>query len=422
MEPSTSYRPRVSRETRLLLTAGALAIAALWLLARFRFQDQPVTPNPIPAVLTQLTNTPKYDDLAAEVARAQPRLEGVLVPVDTVPAGAPRRIAGLRFRDDEVVTFLSDGSMVDAASLRAWDPASGLAVVSVASQPNVLPVVWTPRRLELPRYLVVGEEVSSTGVSLRPMFVGSLRPAATALWSEAIWILPPDSDLRPGAFLFTTGDTELVGMVIAHRGERAIVPGATLLVEANRLRERPRTAAGTLGIEVQALTNPVALVTGAEVGVVVTFVRPDGPAAGRLMAGDVIEEVDGRPLATREAWDVRMRRLSVDEAMTVRVRRRGEVLDIALVAVSPPVPVVTRSLGLTLRRRAGIGAEVIRVEPASAGNRAGLVAGDVVTLIEDVQAPTPAQVTRSFAALREGQRSMVAVTRGATHFVTTLER
>ncbi len=41
MEPSTPYRPRVSRETRLLLTAGVLAIAALWFLARLRFQESP---------------------------------------------------------------------------------------------------------------------------------------------------------------------------------------------------------------------------------------------------------------------------------------------------------------------------------------------------------------------------------------------
>jgi S1-C subfamily serine protease len=69
-----------------------------------------------------------------------------------------------------------------------------------------------------------------------------------------------------------------------------------------------------------------------------------------------------------------------------------------------------------------MGAEIIRVEPASAGNRAGLVAGDVLTLIDDIEAPTAVQVTRSFAALREGQRVMVAVTRSAAHFVTTLER
>jgi S1-C subfamily serine protease len=140
------------------------------------------------------------------------------------------------------------------------------------------------------------------------------------------------------------------------------------------------------------------------------------------MVGDVIEEVDGRRLATREEWDVRTSRLSVDDALKVRVRRRGEAVDVALVAVSPPMPLVTRSLGLTLRSRTGIGAEIIRVEPASAGNRAGLVVGDVLTLIDDTEAPTPVQVTRSFAALREGQRVMVAVTRGTAHFVTTLER
>jgi S1-C subfamily serine protease len=411
----------VSRETRLLLTAGVLAIAALWLLARFRFQDQPVTPNPIPAVLTQLTNSAGYDDLAAEISRAQPRVEAVLLPVDAFSAVTSQRIAGLRLRDDEVVTWLSDGVMVAEPSLRGNDPASGLAVVSISSRANVLPVVWAPRRLEQPRYLIVGE-VSAAGVSLRPTFVGSLRPAATPLWSEEIWMLPPGSDLRPGAFLFTTGDTELVGMVIAHSGSgRAIVPGKTLLSEALRLRERPRRPGGTLGIDVQALTEPVAQVTGASGGVVVTFVRADGPAAGRLTIGDVIEEVDGHRLAAREEWDVRMSRLSVDDVVNLRVRRRGEVLDIAVVAARSPEPPVARSLGLTLRRRTGIGAEVISVEPGSAGSRAGLVAGDVVTLIDNIETPTPGQVMRSFAALREGQRVMVAITRGTDHIVVTLQ-
>src|SRR3989338_8688688 len=87
MEPSSPYRPRVSRETRLLLTAGVVAVAALWLLARIRFEERPVTPNPVPSVLSQLASRPKYDDLAAEIAELQARLESSLLALD-VPSTA----------------------------------------------------------------------------------------------------------------------------------------------------------------------------------------------------------------------------------------------------------------------------------------------------------------------------------------------
>jgi hypothetical protein len=57
MEGGSHYRPRVSRETRLLLAAGVMAVAALWLLARIRFPERPVSPNPVPSVLSQLTSS-----------------------------------------------------------------------------------------------------------------------------------------------------------------------------------------------------------------------------------------------------------------------------------------------------------------------------------------------------------------------------
>ena len=75
METSSPYRPRVSRETRLLLIAGVTAVAALWLLARIRFPERPATPNPVPSVLSQLASGPKYDDLAGEIAQLHARLQ-----------------------------------------------------------------------------------------------------------------------------------------------------------------------------------------------------------------------------------------------------------------------------------------------------------------------------------------------------------
>ena len=426
MGPNSPYRPRVSRETRLLLTAGALAVAALWLLDRVRFKDLPVPPSPIPAVLTQLAMSPRYEDLAAEIAQVQTRLDTSLVALDWPPAGigmpgTGRRIAALRLRDDIAVALVPTAAIAEDARLLGRDHASGLAVVRVPTAvPAVPPLPWMSRRLQQPRYFIA-TDVSSTAVSLRPAFVGTLDPLATALWPEAVWVVPDTVDLPPGTFLFTNVG-EVVGLVIAHGAARAIVPGATLLAEAERLLERGLAATGSLGVDVQALTESVASITGASAGAVVAWVDPAGAAHERLKVGDVIEAVDGSPLADREWWDVRIARLSAGDTLTLRVRRRGEVRDVAVAAMGSTHPPATESLGLVLRGRSSVGAEVTRVAPGSAGDRAGLVAGDVITLVADVEAPTPAQLTTAFASLRAGQRAMLAVTRGDTHFVTTIDR
>jgi hypothetical protein len=429
METRSPYRPRVSRETRLLLTAGVMAVAALWLLARIRFPERPVTPNPVPSVLSQLASGPKYDDLAGEIAQLHARLQPSLLALDDPsavlrsPQTSPRTTA-IRLRDDLAVTLVPSGSNRERrndATILVRDAASGLAVVRVPIPvPTSPPVPWAPRQPQPSRYLVASD-VSPEGVSLRPVFVGSLDPVDSPLWSEPVWAVPGRTDLAPGSFLFTSS-AELAGLVIAHGGGLAIVPGGTVLAEAERLLATPPGPAGAIGIEVQDLTPPVASVTGAPVGVVVTWVDADGAGREQLMAGDVIEAVDGRALATRQHWDVRVARLSVGETLSLRVRRRGEIHEVALVANAPAAQPASRSLGLTLRARTKIGAEVVRIERRSAADRAGLALGDVITLVADVSAPTPAQVMRSYTSIGQGERVIVAVTRGDAHFVTTLER
>ena len=104
------------------------------------------------------------------------------------------------------------------------------------------------------------------------------------------------------------------------------------------------------------------------------------------------------------------------------MRRGGELREVTLVASVPARPPASRSLGLTLRVQTKIGAEVVRIERGSAADRAGLSLGDVITLVADISAPTPTQVARAYSSMAEGERVIVAVTRGDTHFVTTLER
>jgi hypothetical protein len=85
--------PRVSRETRLLLTTALLAVVALWVLARIRFPDQPAG-TPVQPLLTQLAPRPAFDNLASEIAQLRPRIEPLLIG------------SALRIRDDAAVTLL----------------------------------------------------------------------------------------------------------------------------------------------------------------------------------------------------------------------------------------------------------------------------------------------------------------------------
>lgn len=424
VEPASPYRPKVSRETRLLLTAAVLAIAVLWLLAQIRFDGVPVPASTIPAVLSQLAHTPRFDDLAGQLAQIQSRLQPSLLVVGASAgeSAVPRQVA-IKLRDDLVVTLMPPGNnrTLRDATIAARDVASGLAVARIAdaaTMPHPLP--WTPSRLEQPRYFFA-TGVAPGGVSLRPVFVGSLHPIDSPLWSAPLWAVPAGTILAPGTFLFTT-DAELAGLVIAHDRGVAIVPGASLLTEADRLIKSPPGFGGTIGIGVQALTPPIAAITGAQSGVVVTSVDDDGSPVDQLRAGDVIEAVDGQAVPSSQHWNARVARVTPGETLVLRVRRGGELRDVTVVATAPEAATDSGQLGLTLRRRAKVGAEVVRVVRGSAADRAGLAAGDVITLVADIAAPSAAQVMRAFASSPEGQPVMIAVTRGHTHFVTTLVR
>lgn len=413
----------------MLLTAGLIAIAALWVLARVRFPDRPVTPNPVPPVLSQIASGPKYDDLAAQIGQLQARLQPSLLSLEvpTIPAvlgQPPPRGTGLRLRNDLAVTWIplaSSRRPSNAASLLGLDAASGLAIVRVSSPAATLPPVpWTPRQPQQPRFLVASH-AAPEGVSLQPVFIATLDPIQSALWADPLWVVPGQTDVTPGSFLFTS-DAELAGVVIAYGGRPAIVPGATVLAEAEKLLAAPPGPSGSVGIEVQGLTSGVASVTGALTGVVVTWVDPDGAARDHLIPGDVIEAVDGQPLSDRHLWDVRAARLVPGQTLTLRARRQAGTREVVLVARTRPDLTTIRTPGLTLRAVSAVGVEVRRVMTGSAGDRAGLAPGDVITRIADVSVPTPAQVLRAYASLRPGQRVLIAVTRGNAHFVTTLDR
>ena len=427
---SASYRPRLPRETRRLLLTAFVAVLTLWVLARVRFPERPAAPNPVPPILDQLTGPPTFAELAARVGELRGRLSDSLVTLVSVrndtrasDGGSVQRSVGLRIRDDLAVTVLAPTTRRAGAAppgVVAEDRASGLMLVETAMKTRPqLPIFWSPRDLQQPRYLLASS-AAPEDISLQPTFIGSLAPIETPQWAGAVWALPMDAAVSPGALLFTE-QGELVGVVVQSDAGPAIVPARVLLAAAERLLDSPPKAAAELGVDVETLTARLAAATGAQAGVVVAWVDPAGIAAPLLRVGDVIETVNDVAITNAEQWRVRATRVGDGDTLNLRVVRGGAPRVVQLLVRAPSAENAA-FLGLGMRRVVRVGTEVTRVVHGSASEAAGIVTGDLITAIGNISAPTPAQIASAFEGTDSGKLVIVAVQRNGAHRVMALQR
>jgi len=427
---SASYRPRLPRETRRLLLTAFVAVLTLWVLARVRFPERPAAPNPVPPILDQLTGPPTFAELAARVGELRGRLSDSLVTLVSVrndtrasDGGSVQRSVGLRIRDDLAVTVLAPTTRRAGAAppgVVAEDRASGLMLVETAMKTRPqLPIFWSPRDLQQPRYLLASS-AAPEDISLQPTFIGSLAPIETPQWAGSVWALPMDAAVSPGALLFTE-QGELVGVVVQSDAGPAIVPARVLLAAAERLLDSPPKAAAELGVDVETLTARLAAATGAQAGVVVAWVDPAGIAAPLLRVGDVIETANDVAITNAEQWRVRATRVGDGDTLNLRVVRGGAPRVVQLLVRAPSAENAA-FLGLGMRRVVRVGTEVTRVVHGSASEAAGIVKGDLITAIGNISAPTPAQIASAFEGTDSGKLVIVAVQRNGAHRVMALQR
>ena len=422
-------RPSVSRETRLLLTIIVISLATLWVLARIRFPGRATTPNPVPPVLAQLAPPSAFEDITSTVAQLSPRIgeivSAIVVQRDGGPASRSALAQSLRIRDDLAIALLGEHDTprtTDGASvaITGRDPLTGLTLLQIPADEAPTVNIWSSRGLQSPRFLIASD-LSGGGVSVRPVFVGSLNSIASPRWSGSLWAVPYGVELRPGTFLFTVAG-EFAGVAIRYDDQMAIVPGELLMTAVDRLSRQPHPGSASLGADVQALSPALASALQSPSGVVVTWVDPGGPATGLLSAMDVVERVNSAPVTSPEQWEAQILALSDGSAAVLDVRRQGEVRQVRVVAQGKRPTPADPVLGLTLRTLPRVGAEVLHVLPQSTAARGGILAGDVITKAGDVETPSPAQIARLFATESTGESLVVAVIRGQDHRVLAITK
>lgn len=429
---SGAVRVPGSRDTRLLVTTLVVSAGMLLILAAFRFPDKaaaPEAPAAPAAPLERLAARATYVELARILAglerqvapgivalRARTEQAGVAAPgrdgdVPAVRVGTERAVA-LVGADRSLDHFTSSP---EVEGIVALDAPRGVALVKVFADSTPPAETAAPEALPAPGY-AASVEVGPHGLGIRPFYYGRVDREPDARWGQTVLRFSAVQQTPPAGSAIFLLDGRFVGLGSSDGRGFVVIPANVLHGAVARLEAGGSIPLPDIGVDVQPLTGDLKAALSADAGVVVTHVLDDGPASGLLEPGDVVHRIDGRDIRTTEDYAAAI--AGAGESLAVDARRRAEPVSGRIVPASRGTVAdeTSRQLGLDLRALRDVGAEVVRVMPRSAGARAGLVDGDVITLVDRVKAPAPAAIERAFRDAGPG-RLIVGVQRGRRHLI-----
>lgn len=323
------------------------------------------------------------------------------------------------------------------------DPVSDVAVIRIDA--HHLPVVATgdPARTE------VGDWVMAIGSPYgfaNTVTQGIVSAKSRSLPGEqAIPFIQTDVPINPG----NSGGPlfDLAGRVIAinsmifsktggYQGLAFAIPIDIALDVKDQLLRTGKVTRGRLGVAVQEVSQALARSFGlaSPDGALITLVEPDSPAArAGLQAGDVVLEVDGRPVA--ESADLLgtvagMRAGRQADLLVWRAGRAMHVIATVAAVDSGTAPAGAEQgparFGLALRAateqerlRLGIGQALVVEQASGQAARAGLQPGDIVLSVNG----TPVASIGALMAGIDAAHGNVAllVQRGGTRLYLPIE-
>jgi serine protease Do len=305
----------------------------------------------------------------------------------------------------------------------ARDAARDLIVVQTPARPDAIVTFPSAPARPGPRYVVV-VEATALATAVRPVYVGRTDLFADPRWSEPLLsVAAVQQTLSAGSAVFSLDGT-FVGLASESGGIVTVIPAITLrgIVASAPSALQGR---GELQIEVEPLTTALARAAGATKGVMVSYVPPSIRDGSDLAPGDVIQSVDGFGITTIAGFQQVAQSRTPGTQVTLNVVRRGKPLTVSIIATDAGASGTWEEAnrhGASLRSIAGIGAEVITVQPGSPADRAGVRRGDVIVSLDAMEAPDAARIDRAFAAGKPGDILLLTIRREGDHRVLALEK
>ncbi|TCK03161.1 DegQ family serine endoprotease [Marinobacterium mangrovicola] len=348
---------------------------------------------------------------------------------------------------EKILVRLNDRRELEAEVVGA-DARSDVALLKIAAQD--LPVV----KIGKTRDLKVGEWVLAIGSPFgfdHTVTAGIVSAKERALANESyVPFIQTDVAINPGNSggpLFNL-DGEVVGINSqiytrsgGFMGLSFAIPIDVAMDVADQLKQQGHVSRGWLGVIIQEVNRDLAESFGLAkpAGALVAKVLPDSPAqAAGVLEGDVITSFDGRPIALSSDLPHMVGRVKPGSEVEMTVIRGGEKETLNVVVgllpegepdlgiETAPEPASMDLLGLTVepltdahREKWNVRSGVIVVSVTEgAGANAGVVAGDVITMLNGKQIQTVDQFSEVVADL-PADRSvpMRIVRRGSPLFI-----
>ncbi|CAA9414014.1 MAG: HtrA protease/chaperone protein [uncultured Phycisphaerae bacterium] len=364
----------------------------------------------------------------------------------------------------ELEITLSDGRVIKNGKVVGGDPKTDVAVIKV-EEPRLIPAKWGDSDS-----LQRGDYVMAFGSPFG--FVGSMTHGIVSALNRQAGILADrqgyesfiqvDCPINPGnsGGPLTNLKGEVVGINTAIASRTGSFSGIGFAIPSNQakfvfeqLRERGKVVRGWLGVSISDVARDVPKAKSfgyqGDKGVLVEQILPNTPATDRLEPGDIIAEVDGKPVETVQALRERVAATAPNAELKMNVFRGGQFRDVSLKIAEQPDDVmavagrpgdrapreavgagdagkVPAALGLrfagpndpsTPDRLLGSisGAVVAQVTPRSPAFNAGLRPGDVVTKVNDAAVKNAREAAEALAKVdvKQGVRFYVTNATGA---------